>query len=286
MKKTYTTNLAGLILIIALAMAGCAKKLSSSTSGEANLVYGFTGNESFSYMQSSKMIQTIVYMGQEVNTSVNTNMGFTTAGKGIASGKLILENTVDTLGMTVNSMGANMKEDISSLKGKSFMMTMNTNGSDKDLKEAKNLTYSIAGLQTSNLESSFITIFPSLPDGNVRIGYTWQATDTVTVNTETENAELIIITNNTVEAREKVEGYDCYKISYQVSGTRDGSSQTPQGLVVTNADVSGTGYYYFAVKEGIIVSDHSEIKTDGDVVIPTGESIPMYMTATTDLKLL
>jgi len=286
MKKTNTTILISLILAISLAMAGCSKKLTSTGSADRSLEYGFTGNESFSYMQSSKMIQSIVYMGQEVNTSVNSNMGFTARGKGIVNGDLILEITVDTLGMTLNSMGTNMKEDISSLKGKSFIMTMSTRGADKDLDEAESMTYSLAGLQTSNLKASFATIFPKLPKENVMIGYTWQDTDTVNINTETENAEMILITNSTVEAREEVKGYDCYRISYQVSGTRDGSSQTPQGLIVTNADVSGTGYYYFAVKEGIIVSDYSEVKTDGNLVIPTGESLPMYMTATMEFNLL
>ncbi len=286
MKKSNTTTLLSFILVIALAMAGCAKKLTSSSSSEGNLAYGFTGDESYSYTQTSKMMQTIVFGGQEVNTSVNTNFGFTAKGKGIVSGDLILEITVDTMGMSINSMGNNIREDISDLKGKSFMMTMNTKGEDKDLDEAESITFSIAGMQTSNLKASFVTIFPELPEQNVSIGSTWQDTDTITINTETETAEMILVSNNTIESREDVSGYDCYKITYQVSGTRDGSSQTPQGLIVTNSDVKGTGYYYFAIKEGIIISDHSEMKSDGDVVIPTGESIPMYMTITAEFNLL
>ena len=286
MKKSNITTLLSFLLVITLVLTGCAKKLTSSSSGEGNLQYGFTGNESYSYMQTSKMIQTVVFGGQEVNTSVNTNFGFTAKGKGIVNGDLILEITVDTMGLSINAMGNNMKEDISDLKGKNFMMTMSTKGKDKDLDEAESITFSIAGLQTSNLKSSFSTIFPGLPEENASIGYTWQDTDTINVNTETENAELIIISNNTVESREEVSGYDCYKITYLISGTRDGSSQTPQGLIVTNSDVKGSGYFYFAVKEGIIVSDHSEMKSDGDVVIPTGESIPMYMTITTDFNIL
>lgn len=288
MKKTTALNLASLVLVLVLALAltGCSKKLASSSSAEGNLEYGFSGHESFSYTQSSQAMQTIVYMGQEVNTSINSNMGFTAKGKGIVNGDLIIEISLDTLGISMNAMGTNMKEDVSELKGKSFMMTMSPKGADKDLDEAEKMTYTFAGIQSSNLKDSFTAVFPELPPvAKATIGYTWQDTDTITVNTETENAEIILTSNNTVEAREEVRGYDCYRISYLLSGTRDGSSQTPQGLVISNVDVSGTGYFYFAVKEGVIISDHSEIKTEGDVVIPTGESIPMYSTTTTEFNL-
>ncbi len=286
MKKSNILTFLTLILVTALSISSCSKKLTSSSSDAGNLEYRFTGNESYSYMQSSKANQTIVFGGQEVNTSINSILGFTTRGKGIVNGSLILEITVDTLGVSINSMGTNMKEDISNLKGKSFMMTMDPKGDNKDLDEAESMTFTVAGVQTSNLKSSFVMLFPKLPKENIKIGYIWQQTDTININTETENAEMIIVSNNTIESRETVSGYDCYKISYVASGTRDGSSQTPQGLIITNTDVSGTGYLYFAIKEGIVVSDHSDIKTDGDLVIPSGESIPMYITATSELKLL
>ena len=286
MKRTKTTTVISLIIAISLGMAGCAKKLASSSSDAGNLEYGFTGNEAYSYLQSSRTIQTIVFGGQEVNTTINTDLGFTAKGKGIVNGDLILEIMVDTMGVSINAMGTNMNEEISSVKGKSFMMNMSTKGADKDLDEAEKISYSIAGLQTSNMGANFLMIFPELPEANISVGYTWVDNDTITVNTETENAELILVSNNKVEGREEVAGYDCYKISYQATGTRDGSSQTPQGMVVTNTDVKASGYYYFAIKEGIVVSDNSEMKAEGDVIIPTGESIPLYMTSTSDLKLL
>ncbi|MGM0666302.1 MAG: hypothetical protein ACQETA_03180 [Bacteroidota bacterium] len=286
MKKSNIPNLAVLIIIIALTVAGCAKQLSSASKGENNLEYEFTGSESYSYMQTSDVIQSIVFGGQDVNTSIKTKAGFTAEAKGISQGDLILEITVDTLLISLNSMGTSMNEDISDVRGKSFLMTMSKKGKDLNLDEAENISYSIAGLQTSNLKASFITIFPTLPEGNISVGHTWQDTDTITVNTETENSEMILSTDYTVEAREKVSGYDCFRISYMSSGTNDGSSQTPQGLVVSNADVDIRGYYYFAIKEGVIISDHSEMKSDGDLSLPSGESIPMYTTVSTDLKLL
>ena len=182
-------------------------------------------------------------------------------------------------------MGTSMKEDIKDLKGKSFMMTMDPKGKNKDLDDAQNMTYTIGGMQTADLKESFMMIFPELPKENIQIGYSWQDTDTITINTDTETAEMILKYDNTVESREKLAGYDCYKISYVVSGTRDGSNQTPQGLVLMNLDLNGTGYYYFAIKEGIIISDNTEIKMDGDLVMAAGESVPIYMTTKTELRL-
>jgi hypothetical protein len=285
MKKSKITNLTVLIIVLALAVAGCAKQPGSSSQGKNNLEYKFTGDESYTYVQTSDAIQSIVYGGQDVNTSIKTKMGFKTAAKGISQGDLILEITIDTLLIDINSMGTIMNENISDVRGKSFLMTMNKRGKNINLDEAENISYSIAGLQTSNMKAAFVTMFPSLPEDNISIGYTWNDTDTVRINTETENSERIISVDCTVEAREKVSGYDCYKISYIGSGTSDGSSQSPQGLIVSNTDVNMNGYYYFAIKEGLIVSDHLEMKSDGDLSLPSGDQIPLYTTAKIDLKL-
>lgn len=285
MKRTRTLTILSIFLVIAIGIAGCGRKMSPSSSAVSDLKYGFTGNDSYSYLQESRIIQTVVFQGQEISSTVNTDMGFTTTGKGIADGSLMVEVTIDTLGMSVNSMGGVMNENISDIEGKSFMMTMDPKGKEKNLDEAESITYSVAGMTEANMKSSFVTIFPELPDTNIKIGYTWDDTDTLNVTTSTEIMEMITQSKYTVEAREKVSGYDCYKITYEFSGTRDGSSQTPQGMVITNADVSGTGHYYFAINEGIVVSDYSSVKADGSVVIPTGDNLPMYMTITAELKL-
>jgi len=285
MKKIYNLTLLSLILAGAVIMTSCGKKIASSASGAGNLEYVFTGNKAYSYTQASAVTQSIVFGGQDINTSVISELGFTATGKGIAGGSLILEIAVDTFGVSFSGMGTSMKEDMKDLKGKSFMMTMDPKGDNKDLDEAKSMTYTVGGVQTSDLKESFMMIFPELPKENVQIGYTWQDTDTLNINTDSETAEMIINSNNTVESREEFAGYDCYKINYTVSGTRDGSSQTPQGLIIMNLDISGTGYYYFAINEGIIVSDNVDLKMDGDLIIPTGDTVPIYMTTKSDLIL-
>ena len=285
MKRTKTLAILSLFLVIILGLSGCGKKMASSTSAVSDLKYSFSGQDAYSYLQESRIIQTVVFQGQEVSSTINSDMGFTTTPKGIAEGSLMVEVTIDTLGLSVNSMGGSMNENISDIQGKSFMMSMDAKGDNKNLDEAENLTYTVAGTSETNMKSSFMMIFPRLPEANLKVGYTWEDTDTLNVNTSTETMEMITQSKYTVEAREKVSDFDCYKIAYEVAGTRDGSSQTPQGMILTNADISGTGYYYFAMKEGIIVSDHSSIKADGSVVIPTGDSLPMYMTINADLKL-
>ncbi|MCF8222440.1 MAG: hypothetical protein K9J25_04780 [Bacteroidales bacterium] len=285
MKKTISLLPLLTILLVLFTTASCSKKLLSSTEKGSTLEYKFTGDDSYKYLQSSEVVQTIDFNGQDISTYINSDLGFTASAKGIANGSLILDITLDTLGVSINSMQGNMKEDISDLKGKSFMMTMDLDGDNMDLDEAAKLQYTVAGMQNSNLKASFMEIFPELPGSGTEIGYTWQDTDTVTINTETENVELILTTDNIIEAKEKKFGYDCYKVSYKLSGTRDGSSQTPQGMVLTSSDVKGTGHYYFAAKEGVIVSSHTNSNSDGSVTIPTGQNLPMYMTTKSDLLL-
>lgn len=285
MKKTISLLPLVTILLVLFTTASCSKQLLSSTEKGSILEYKFTGDDSYKYLQSSEVVQTIDFNGQDINTYINSDLGFTAIAKGISNGSLILDITLDTLGVSINSMQGNMKEDISDLKGKSFMMTMDLDGANMDLDEAAKLKYTVAGMQNSNLKASFLEIFPELPGSSTEIGYTWQDTDTVTINTETENVELILTTDNIIEAKETKAGYECYKISYKISGTRDGSSQTPQGMVLTSADIKGTGHYYFAAKEGIIVSSLTNSNSDGSVTIPTGQNLPMYMTTKSEFSL-
>ncbi|MFP4487973.1 MAG: hypothetical protein ACLFN1_01590 [Bacteroidales bacterium] len=285
MKNTRALIILSTALIISLASISCSKIMTAGSSDGDNLEYLFAGDETYPYMQSSKTSQTVEVNGQEISTVINSDLGFTATGKGISSGTLILEVVIDTLGVRISSMQGNITEDISSMKGKSFLMTMDRNGDNKDLDNAESLTYSIAELQTANMKSSFANFFPVLPGESIQTGYSWQYTDTVNINTDTESAEIIMSNINTVDSKEEVSGYDCYKISYSIQGSRDGSSQTPQGTIISNVDISGSGYYYFAYREGIIISDHMDMEAEGSMVMPTGESMPLYMTTVSDFKL-
>ncbi|MDZ7739797.1 MAG: hypothetical protein U5K32_12170 [Bacteroidales bacterium] len=241
MKKNLALIILSTALIISLISISCSRMMTAGSSDEQNMKYLYTGDQAYPYSQTSKTSQTVVFSGQEISSVINSNLGFTVTGKGISGGTLILEVLIDTLGIKISSMQGNINEDISSMKGKSFMMTMDQNGDNKDLDNAESLSYSIAGLQTANIKSSFANLFPVLPGENIHIGYSWQYTDTVNINTDTENAEMIMSSASTVESKEKISGYDCYKISYSINGTRDGSSQTPQGMIISNVDINGSG---------------------------------------------
>lgn len=285
MKKNAALIVLSTALIISMSSTSCSKMMTAGSSDEQKMEYLYTGDQTYPYSQTSKTIQTVVFNGQEISTVINSRLGFTATGKGIAGSTLILEVIIDTLGMSISSMQGNITEDISSVKGKSFLMTMDRSGDNKDLDNAESISYSIAGLQTANMKSSFANLFPVLPGENMHTGYTWQHTDTVNISTDTENAEMIMSSTSTVGSKEKVSGYDCYRVSYSIEGTRDGSSQTAQGMIVTNADIKGTGHFYFAFREGIIISDHTDMKAEGSLLMPTGESVPLYMTSVADISL-
>lgn len=274
-----------LAILFSLLSISCSKIMSTASSDNKNLEYRFTGDQTYPYINTSKTSQTLVFNGQEISSVINSDLGFTARGRGISGDTLILEVVIDTLGVKINSMQGNITEDISSMKGKSFMMTMDMRGDNKDLDNAESLTYSIAGVQTSNMKSSFANLFPVLPAEDIHIGYTWQYTDTVTINTSTENNEMIMTTINKVESKETISAYDCYKISYSIDGSRAGSSQTPQGTITNNTKISGNGYFYFAISEGIIISDHAKMKADGSMMTPTGESVPLYVSTESVFKL-
>lgn len=276
-KQILNLKWAMVFIIPAIIISGCNPKATVSKIDAYKLEYKLSGDQPYKYLQDSKITQSIVYMGQEINTVINSCLGFTALATGASESDVDINITIDSLGYTINSVQGNMVEDMDELAGEKFNMSMSKNGKVRDLDEAEKLKYTVAGTQSADMKSSFTMIFPTLPAENIKIAHTWTDTDTIDVSTPTDDVQMIMTSNNTVESREELNGYDCFRIGYTMTGTRDGSSTTPQGIIVTSSDLSGSGHYYFAFKEGIIIKDHAEIMSEGEVVIPGGEAIPMNM---------
>lgn len=261
------------LILPALIVAGCSSTGKISSPSAELIRYKFNDNQTYTYHQSSTMIQTINYMGQEMGATVTSEMGFDIIPVKTLDGVTDLEIIIDTLGVSVKSIQGNMSSPID-LRGKKFNIRLSDRGKESNLEEAAKIRYSVAG-QEANLKPTFALLFPDLPAEGVVNGYTWTQVDTVDQSTGSESATMIITSNNTVSGRETINGLDCYVITTVLKGLRDSYSDTPEGGVSVAGDITGSGTLYFAPAEGMFVKDNTKIRMEGSVMIPTGESLPM-----------
>lgn len=282
--KTRPAMIAAAV-IMTIIMAGCASTGKVSTNTGETLAYRFEADKNYTYSQSSSMLQTIIYMGQEIGATVNSSIIFTLKPEAPVNGTNNLQVTIDSLGVAIKSAQGNFASNVEDVKGKSFTMKLSATGVESDLEGAADLKYSLAGQET-NLETIFTMFFPDMPAELVTAGYSWPDSDTIDLSAGSESATMIINSTNTVSGREMVNGYDCLVINTIITGTRDASSNGPQGNISSTGDITGSGTYYFAPAEGLLVKDNTKIKVDGSLFIPTGESIPLILVSeyTTELN--
>lgn len=277
---------AALIAAVILLAASCSKKLQSGSATADVLKYKYEEGKNYHYLNHTEVDQLIIYGGQEIGALINSYMGYMLTGLGQDNEGIKLRVKVDSIVGSAESMQGNMKNDAKDVRGKEFTMTLTPDGIESNLDEAEKIRFMGIGDQASNLKASFTLIFQDLPTESIKIGYTWSKTDTVDMSFEGQNAFLILNSINTIEAKETRNGYDCYKITSSYTGERNSSGETPQGFMSTSGSVKGTGVMYFAPGEGLVVEDSTNQKFDGEISIPTGESIPMIMDIKVTNKLI
>lgn len=286
MKKITKFTLTGSILVLLIVLiSGCAKRAQSSAQPEDILNYKFDGETSFKYLATSKINQLIVFGGQEISADIETLVSYSVKKTGESQGLIDLNIKVDSIFNKVSSVQGNMLSTPDEVKNAAFDMKLSKKGEESGLDEAARFEYTGVSGEKANLKTSFLFIFPDFPEGANGIGYTWIDNDTIDMSVGSQTVLMIINSNNTITARENYNGFDCYKIEYTNTGERNASGDTPQGFMTQSGDMTGKGYMYYAIKEGVIVKEYNEQKLEGDLVIPTGESLPMYMDIVIDSEL-
>jgi hypothetical protein len=276
---------ASILTMLLVLLSGCSKHVQKSAASEDFLKYKFEENTTNKFMAKSNMSQIIVFGGQEISADIETLLSYSVTKTGENEDIIDLTIRIDSLYNRVRSAQGNMISTPEEVKNAEFTMKLSTNGKESGLAEAGNIEYTGVTGEKANLKNSFSYIFPDLPATAVNIGYTWVDNDTIDLSAGSQTVLMILNLNNTITAREKYNGYDCYRIEYTVKGERNASGDTPQGFMSQSGDLSGKGYMYYAIKEGLIVKEHNEQKLEGDLVIPTGESLPMYMDIIIDSEL-
>ena len=290
-KKIFWVSLTAVIAVLFL--AGCAAKTAEVKAwGDVQtgliLTYRIPADAALTYESSSDSSEVSEVMGQtiEVTTESASNYSFRTLGQ--IDGNPQLEVTVNKLSMDINSPQGGITPDMSGITGKTFKMTMSILGKELDTSEAAKLEYDLIGGQKRNLQSGFQTFFNDLPDRPVKVGDTWTGYDTIEESSETNSLTIESESTYTLVGFETVDGFECAKIETKVTGSITGKG-TQQGMdLTTTGDLAGTDTWYFAYKEGYLISNKMEIEVDATVEVtgPANMTIPSTRVVNSEMSLI
>ena len=284
MKRSFTIHLfTAIVILIALAAtANCysqKKRKEKLPKGTVRLEYNFMENKPISYLNSTKIVETMEYEGQSFEVNVNAQLGCTVKATGKQDKNLKLEVRVDTLYQYVETPQGSSGGNIKDVQGKAFNMLLSPFGTEVDLSEAEKITFNVEGSGESNMAQSFMNYFPDLPKKPVKPGATWIANDTVKSKSATATIDMIIQSDNKFVGIEKIDGVDCAKITATLIGSRDQKAQNMGMDIHTKGNFTGTEELYFAVREGYYIKQVVTTKMNGTLDI-TGDqnmSFPVVM---------
>lgn len=270
-------RLSAILMAVLILSISCSKQLQTSKSESVILKYNFEQGTQYKYQNVSKIDQVILIGDQEIGALITSNMGFVITGVDSKDDEIGIKVRVDSITGSAQTMEGQITSDAKEVRGKEFNMAISFDGKEKRLEEAEKITYIGIGDQPSNLKASFTMLFSDMPLEAVKLGYTWTQSDTVDLTVGDQNAQIIIHSNNIIESREVVDGYDCFKITSTNTGERNASGNTPQGFMSQSGELTGTGILWFAPKEGIVIKEEVNQKYDGTLTLQTGDSFPMIM---------
>jgi hypothetical protein len=270
------------IAAVTVALTGCAAKTGACAWGDLDtgliLEYRMSSGDAMSYSFTSSSIQTMEIQGQPVPVESVETLLFSVEPKGVKDGDHALGITIEDLSVTLSSPQGEIEADTENVVGESFDMTLSKLGTEGGLPDPDVLQYMIGSEGPKSVITGFGVIFPDLPEGPITIGDTWPTTVEISEQSDKGDVVITVAAINTLEGFETVDGFECARIAAVLTGTIEGGG-TQQGAEWTmQSDMDGSGKWYFAYKEGILVSDVTEGTADGNIVVqaPNGEmTIPV-----------
>lgn len=246
--------------------------------GSLKLSYSYPADNPVRYMSVTRVDQTMDVNGQSMLVRVVSTLGCSVRKTGDDGNNLVLNITIDTLAQTNDSPGGITGGTFKEVIGKAFTLKILPSGKETDLSGAEQITYT-NGEVTSSLAESFRDFFPDVPENALYPGYTWKSSDTVNGTASRMAVKMVINSENKYEGTEHLDGVDCAKISFLLSGNREMKTRT-QGIdLKVTGPFTGNGTMYFAVGKGYFVRHEFTTRMSGTIEIssPEAASFPVLM---------
>ncbi len=279
MKNTNIHSLKTFLAFVTLALFVFTLPAISQNTGAVKLSYNYPTDIPVKYLSTSKVLQDMDINGQIMSVNVGAVLGCSVKSQGITENNLVLEIKIDTVSQTVDSPGGMMGGPVREAIGKVFTMKMLPTGKETDLSGAEQITFTNYEGATNSLKDSFTGFFPDLPAEAINPGYTWSGTDTISSKSAVTNLIMIVRADNKFEGYEQLNGTNCAKITFTLSGTRDLITQTQGMEVKMKGPFTGTGELYFAIDMGYFLKQVIKTTMTGQVEITSPEvmSFPVTM---------
>lgn len=259
--------------------SGPAKKAGSNS---ISFNYRYPAEQPVHYISTQKILQTMDINGEQMKVRVESLTGCFVSSAGNQGNNLRLEIRVDTMSQTIDSPQGLTGGNINDSKGKTFKMVITSKGKQVDISEAQKIKLSTES-GSVNLSQTFSGFFPLLPEGEVRLGFTWPSTDTIVFSSEELSMQQVVKAKNVLEGFENILGIECAKITSAMEGTWLMKNQA-QGMDMNlNGTFTGNGTTYFAPKEGYFIRNTATLNLKGalEFASPQSMTIPLVMDITT-----
>jgi hypothetical protein len=215
-------------------------------------------------------------------------LGCSIKSTGILNNNIGLEVTIDTMAQSVDSPNGMAGGAVTGAIGKVFKMTISPEGKEIDMSAAEQLSFTAEDGTTATAAQSFNKFFPDVPAEAITPGYTWSGTDTLTEKTSAMSLVMIVKADNKFEGYELINGTNCAKILFTISGTRDMKTQSQGMDIKMNGPFTGTGELYFSPEKGYFLKESIKTRMSGTMEITSPESmsfpVVMDITSITEVK--
>jgi len=279
-----------LVLLVSLAIglsAGCAAKKQSWGDPRTGLVltYRMPEDQSLRYQSTIEQTHSMRGMGGRSRAfDASRTIELSVKSEGTDEENQQLTITIDRLEFRLETPRGEMGREVSEIAGKSFEMVLSARGEELSLSGADTVVYDLGPVGRQNVEDMFVTFFPDLAPGPVRVGETWTSTSTTTDKAYSSGAMVNLESVNTLEGLETIDGVECVKITSAIGGTMEGTSADPREIAAVAGAIEGAGVWYFAYKEGVLVKMTTSVRVTGEMTMGGQQGIPMPMTQETTVE--
>jgi hypothetical protein len=266
-----------LILSVCSVLTGIAadKPAGGVPQAAVALSYQFPAGRALTYKITDTQTQNFEVQGQSMTTEALSTTEFTLKPKGLKGQDPEITVTIDAAKSDASSPQGNVSPDMTAVIGKSFDMTLSRLGKEIDVTGAEALKVEIPGTGQSDMSATFKAFFPDLSDKAVKPGDTWPSEDTVVQKEGAGETTTHLLSQNTLDGFETVDGYECARIKVVGKGSIEGH-QEQGGMTLTigmKLEIQGT--WYFAVKEGLFVKMETKGTVSGTIEAGTVMTIPI-----------
>ena len=267
------------VLLTLFALAGCTAKTTPIWGNPETgllLEYRLPVGESLTYESISTLHQTVDIMGQIQEVEGGTTSSITFESKGKKEDNIQVQAKINAMDIHYASAQGEISPDTDGVVGKSFHIIMSSTGKELELIGIEELTVDMGADGIRDLSSDFQDSFPDLAGHPVKLGDTWTSTTPIKVESSVGASTLTFTNTYTLEDFETLDGRECVKIKMDTKGTYEGTTEQGGMELQTGGEIVGTGYLYFAYKEGIYVKITSEGTAEGFISVPSqGLELPL-----------